>query len=123
MLKPNFLLTKKIPLTILRSTQGSYVGGEWVEGTETSIPVEVNIQPFKDEDLLLLPESDRSREWYKLFCADEIRMDKQGVAGWQADEFILDGDRYKVMKVKPYDKMGILNHYRATAARLEISAE
>ena len=123
MLKPQFLLTKKIPLTIYRTTQGSYVDGEWVEGTEVEVPLEVNIQPFRDEDLLLLPESDRSREWYKLYCADEIRMDKQGVTGWQADEFILDGDRYKVMKVKPYDKMGILDHWKAHAARMEISAE
>jgi hypothetical protein len=123
MLKLQFLLTKKIPLTIYRTTQGSYVDGEWVEGTEVEVPLEVNIQPFRDEDLLLLPESDRSREWYKLYCADEIRMDKQGTSGWEADEFILDGDRYKVMKVKPYDKMGILDHWKAHAARLEISAE
>ena len=122
MLKPNFLLTKKIPLTLYRTTQGSYVDGEWVEGTEAEVPVEVNIQPFKDEDLLLLPESDRAREWYKLYCADEIRMDKQGTSGWQADEFVWEGDRYKVMKVKHYP-MSILDHYRATAARLEISAE
>ena len=123
MLKLQFLLTKKIPLTIYRTTQGSYVDGEWVEGTEVEVPLEVNIQPFRDKDLLLLPESDRSREWYKLYCVDEVRMDKQGVAGWQADEFILDGDRYKVMKVKPYDKMGILDHWKAHAARLEVSAE
>ena len=121
MLKPKFLLTKKIPLTIIRSTQGSYVNGEWVEGTETQVPLEVNIQPFRDEDLLLLPEADRSREWYKIYCADEIRMDKQGTSGWSADEFVYEGDRYKVMKVKHYS-MSILDHYRATAARLEISA-
>ena len=121
MLKPKFLLTKKIPLTIIRSTQGSYVNGEWVEGTETQVPLEVNIQPFRDEDLLLLPEADRSREWYKIYCANEIRMDKQGTSGWSADEFVYEGDRYKVMKVKHYS-MSILDHYRATAARLEISA-
>ena len=121
MLKPKFLLTKKIPLTIIRSTQGSYVNGEWVEGTETQVPLEVNIQPFRDEDLLLLPEADRSREWYKIYCANEIRMDKQGTSGWSADEFVYEGDRYKVMKVKHYS-MSILDHYRATAARLEVSA-
>lgn len=121
MLKPKFLLTKKIPLTIIRSTQGGYVNGGWVEGTETQVPLEVNIQPFKDQDLLLLPEADRSREWYKIYCADEIRMDKQGTSGWSADEFVYEGNRYKVMKVKFYE-MGILDHYRATAARLEISA-
>lgn len=122
MLKPQFLLTKKIPLTIYRTTQGSYVDGEWVEGVETEVPLEVNIQPFKDQDLLLLPEADRAKEWYKLYCSEEIRTDKQGTSGWQADEFDYEGDRYKVMKVKFY-KMGILDHYKAHAARLEISAE
>jgi len=121
MLKPQFLLTKKIPITFYRATQGSYVNGEWVEGTQTQVPLEVNIQPFKDQDLLLLPEADRSREWYKIYCANEIRMDKQGTSGWSADEFVYEGDRYKVMKVKHYS-MSILDHYRATAARLEISA-
>lgn len=122
MLQPRFLLTKTIPLTILRKTQGSYVNGDWVEGAETKVPLDVNIQPFKDEDLLLLPEADRSREWYKLYCADEIRMDKQGDDGWAADEFVYEGDRYKVMKVRSY-RMSILDHYKATAARMEISAE
>lgn len=122
MLKPNFLLTKKIPLTVLRSTQGSYVDGEWVEGTETSIPVEVNIQPFRDSELMLLPEADRSKEWYKLYCADELRTAKQGASGWEADEFIWEGDRYKVMKSKYYS-MGILDHWKIHAARVEISAQ
>lgn len=121
MLKPQFLLTKKIPITILRKSAGSYVEGEWVPGAEVEVPREVNIQPFKDQDLLLLPESERSREWYKLYCAEELLTLKQGVGGHAADEFIWEGDRYKIMKVKYY-KMGILDHWRATAARVELSA-
>jgi hypothetical protein len=122
MLKPQFLLTKKIPLTIYRtSAQGSYVNGEWVEGAAVEVVREVNIQPFKDEELLLLPEADRSREWYKLYCAEDLIAAKPGVNGTAADEFMYKGDRYKVMKVRAYD-MSILDHYRATAARLEISA-
>lgn len=122
MLKPQFLLTKKIPLTIYRtSAQGTYVDGEWVEGTSVEVVREVNIQPFKDEELLLLPEADRSREWYKLYCAEDLIADKPGAAGSIADEFVWNGDRYKVMKVKAYS-MGILNHFRAMASRLEVSA-
>ena len=120
MLQPRFLLTKKIPLTLLRTTQGTYIDGLFVEGTETSVDIEVNIQPVKDEELLLMPESDRSREWYKLYSADEIRTAKEGVSGWDADEFIWQGDRYRVMKVRQYS-MGILNHYRAMAARIELT--
>lgn len=121
MLKPQFLLTKKIPLTIYRTlAQGSYVDGEWVASAATTVVREVNIQPLKDEELMLLPEADRSREWYKLYCAEDLIADKPGTSGTVADEFIYKGDRYKVMKVKAYD-MGVLNHVRAMAARLEVS--
>lgn len=122
MLQPRFLLTKKIPLDLLRKTAGSYVDGEWVEGTETTVPVEVNIQPLKEAELLFLPEADRGKQWWKVYSASEIRMDKQGDSGWSADEFVYQGDRYKVMKVEN-TSMGILNHWKALAARMELSAE
>lgn len=122
MSKPPFLLTRKIPLNIIRSTQGSYVNGVWVEGSETTVPLEVNIQPMKDDEILLLPEADRTREWYKLYCADEIRTLKEGAGGHAADEFVYKGDRYKVMKVKFYD-MGVLDHWRASAVRIETTAQ
>ena len=122
MLKPQFLLTKKIPLTIYRtSAQGTYVDGEWVEGTAVEVVREVNIQPFKDEELLLLPEADRAREWYKLYCAEDLIADKPGTSGTIADEFVWNGDRYMVMKVKRY-QMQTLDHFKAHAARLEVSA-
>lgn len=120
MLKPTFLLTKTVPLTVYRTSQGAYVDGDWVDGTTVEIERLVNIQPVKDEELMILPETDRSREWYKLYCAEDILADKQGTSGQQADEFIWQGDRYKVMKVRNY-AMGILNHYRAWAARLEVT--
>lgn len=122
MLKPKFLLTKKTPLTVYRTTaQGSYVNGSWVAGSTVEVIREVNIQPFKDEELLLLPEADRSREWYKLYCAEDFIADKPGDSGTIADEFVWNGDRYKVMKVKRY-QMQTLDHFRAMAARLETSA-
>lgn len=123
MLKTKFLLTKKIPLTVYRTAaQGSYVDGEWVAAVATTITREVNIQPLKDEELLLLPEADRSREWYKLYCAEDLIADKPGASGTIADEFVWNGDRYKVMKVKRY-QMQTLDHFRAMASRLEVSAE
>lgn len=120
MSSPQFLLTKKIPLDIFRSTQGQYVDGEWVEGTETTITVDVNIQPLKEAELMLLPEADRGKQWWKLYSASQLRMDKQGVGGWDADEFVYQGDRYKIMKVEN-TMMGILDHWKAIAARLELT--
>lgn len=117
MLKPQFLLTNKIPLTLLREGEGGYVRGEWVKGQVVPVEVEVNIQPVRPHEIQMMPESDRTREWYKLYCADEIRTAQEGDNGHGADEFEWEGHRYKVMKVVSY-KMGILNHFRAMAARV-----
>lgn len=121
MLQPRFLLTKKIPLDILRKTAGQFVNGRWVDGAETIVPIEVNIQPLKEAELMLLPEADRAKQWYKVYSASEIRIDRQGANGWSADEFVFEGERYKFMKVEHYS-MGILNHWKGLAARKELSA-
>ena len=120
MLQPNYLLTKKIPLVIIRRTAGSYVEGDWVEGSTSNINIEVNIQPLKDSELMMMPEADRSREWYKFYTNTLVRTQKEGSGGYDADEFDFQGNRYKVMKVRNYG-MGVLNHFRGLAARIELT--
>ena len=122
MLRPRFALTKTIPLSLSRKTAGYYQNGYWVEGSEITVPVEVKIQPMRDDEILLMPEADRSRVWYKLYCADEIRTLKEGAGGHAADEFVYDGERFKVMKVKKW-AMGTLNHFKASAVRIETTAQ
>ncbi len=120
MLKPTFLLTKSIALTVYRKTQGSYVNGDWVEGTEAEIIRTVNIQPLKPNEILMLPEAERTRQWWKVYSDEDLRTDKEGASGYSADEFIYQGERYKVMKVSNY-AMGILNHHKALATRIELT--
>lgn len=122
MLRPNFLLTHKIPLTIYRRSSGSFVDGDWVEGSTTEVPVNVNIQPLKGYEILQLPESERTRVWWKLYSADLLRTEKEGSGGYDADEFIWKGDRYKIMKVDDWaSAMGVLEHTKALAARIELT--
>lgn len=116
MLRPQFLLTKKIPLAISRQSAGSYVRGVWVEGTTTEVEVEVNIQPVKPHEVQMMPESDRTREWYKVYCADELRTKQEGDGGHGADTFEWQGHTYEIMKVQNY-AMDILSHHKAWAAR------
>ncbi len=120
MLKPSFLLTKTIPIVVNRKTQGGYIDGDWVEGIDNPITIQVNIQPAKDSEILLMPEAQRTREWYKLYSADEIRTLKEGTNGWPADEFVFNGDKYRVMKTSKWS-MGILDHFKAFAARVELT--
>lgn len=120
MLTPNFLLTKTVPITVLRKTQGTYVNGLFVEGTETQVARDVNIQPFKPSEIMMMPESERTKEWYKVYCSSDLRTVQEGASGWDADEFVWQGHRYRVMKVKNY-AMGILNHFCAFAARIPVT--
>ena len=121
MLRPQFLLTKKIPLTIYRKEKGSYIRGVWVDGPEVEVVVEVNIQPVKPSEVQMMPESDRTREWYKVYSADLLRTKQEGNNGWDADQFVLDSvspnSRFQVMKVRHYS-MGILDHWEAWCARI-----
>jgi len=122
MLKPQFLLTHKIPLTIYRRSAGSFVDGDWVEGEVEEIAVQVNIQPLKGYEILQLPESERTRVWWKVYSADQFRTEKEGPNGWDADEFIWKNDRYKIMKLDDWTNgMSILEHCKAYATRVELT--
>jgi len=120
--KPGFLLTGKTTLTIKRTSAGSYVNGRWVDGTTVAPAptITANVQPANTRDLLLLPESERTKEWVKVYTTDLIRNLREGVNGWAADEFTWNGDTYRVMRVKRY-QMGVLDHYKALAARVELT--
>lgn len=116
MLKPQFLLTNKIPVLITRSELGRHEDGDWIPGTSTTFTAEVNIQPLKPYEVMILPESERTRSWWKVFSADVLRTQKEGA--WDADTFVWKGDTYKIMKVDDWTGgMGILEHVRCTAVR------
>lgn len=122
MLRPSFLLTNKIPLTIYRRSEGEWVEGEWVEGSVVEVPVQANVQPVKPHQLLIFPEAERSKKWLRVFSADLLRTLKEGNGGWDADEFEWKGERFKVMKVDDWTEgMGILEHCEALAVRIELT--
>ena len=113
-----FTLVNKIPLTILRHSQGSYVDGDWVEGTEQQIVIKGNYHPFSDYQVMMLPESDRTRSWMWLFTADLVRSKREGVGGWDADRVVLDGDLYEAMASQKFS-MKVRDHYEIKLARVE----
>lgn len=128
--KPRFLLTGKVPITIYRTIgSGGYVRGEWKDPEAEEIEREVNIQPLRYKEVMLLQDSQRTRQWLQLYCSEDLRMDQEEgidpdtgevIEGWQADKFYWQGYRYKIMKVKKYS-MGVLDHYSAQAVRVEIT--
>jgi len=119
---PRFLLTRTVPLTIYRQEAGSYVRGVWVEGSIVEVPIRANIQPLKPSEVQMMPESDRTREWYRLWTTDLVRTKQEGAQGYDADEFIWKGYRYQIMKAQSWD-MGVLDHHEAWAARISVTPD
>jgi len=115
-----FSLVKKTPVDILRHAEGDYVDGEWVEGVETTVTIQANVHPFSDYQVMILPESDRTKSWVWLFTSDLVRQKKEGVNGYGADRFMWDGDLYEVMAVRNY-KMGVVDHREAKCTRVELT--
>lgn len=121
--RPTFTLTHSLSLEVRRKGMGYYDNdGFWVTSPDTVIAVEANVQPMSDTDLMLLPESERTKEWIKIYSAEQVREAKEGPSGWEADFVVWEGDVYRVMKSRHY-VMGILDHWRAMAAREPLSAQ
>lgn len=127
--KPRFTLTNWIDLTVNRYNGGQYVNGIWtIDTTPETFTVEANVQPMKYTDLLMLPESDRTKEWIKVYVAlndanhYQIRTAREGNGGWEADRFFWHSDEYKIMRIQHYE-MGVLDHWKCLAAREPISAK
>lgn len=121
--KPTFQLTNVIDIKVIRKV-GEWIMGKWVE---TVIPVEIiiegNAQPLKFQEILQLPESDRTKEWIKIYTTDHlITAEESAETGNTADVVLFEGNTYKVMKQRHY-RMGILDHSHALAAREPLSAE
>lgn len=119
---PTFALTHKVPITVERVTGGSWVKGRWVEGESVEIEIEGNVQPLKFHEIMQLPESDRTREWIKIYSAEQMyTSEESSEEGHQADLIHWEGKVYKVMKCRHYS-MGVLDHFHALAAREPLSA-
>lgn len=115
-----FSLVKKTLVNILRHSAGSYVDGRWVEGVETIVPIQANVHPFSDYQVVMLPEADRTKSWLWLFTSDLVRQKKEGSDGYGADRFMWEGDLYEIMKVQTYN-MTVQDHRECKCARIELT--
>jgi hypothetical protein len=113
---PNFLLTHKVTVTVLRKGEGSWVDGYWKDGTDTSVSIEANVQPLKGYELMSLPEVDRTKESIKVYCEETLRTLSE-VGQTKADLIIWEGKKYQAVKTLTY-KMGVLDHTKTICYRL-----
>ena len=113
---PQFLLTHKTPITVLRQCAGDWVNGRWVDGTEVRLPIEANVQPLKGHELQNLPESERSKASIKVYCVETLNTVEE-VGQTKADIVVWEGKRWQAIRTMTY-KMGVLDHTKTICYRL-----
>lgn len=118
---PTFQLTQSTAIRILRKGKGEYIAGIWQSSPETEVVLEANVQPMQFKEIMLLPESERTKEWIKIYSVEPLRTGNESNTGWEADIVEWDGEKYRVMKCRRY-QMGVLDHYHSIAARETVSA-
>lgn len=120
--KPGFILTNSTSVTVLRKGEGDYDDdGIWVTSTPVELIIEANVQPVQFRDIQMMPESERTKEWIKLYTTEELRTGNEGEDGWEADLVVWKNETYRVMRSRRYD-MGVLDHVHVLAAKIPTSA-
>ena len=113
---PQFLLTHKVPIQVKRYEEGSWVDGYFVNGVETTLDIEANVQPLRGHELLTLPEADRTKESIKVYCVETLNTLEE-VGQTKADVIVWEGKRWQAIKTMTY-KMGVLDHTKTICYRL-----
>lgn len=98
---------------------GAYVDGFWVPGNTSLIEITASCQPMTANELLRLPENQRTKEWVKIFTTTKLST-ADTEKKTNADVLIIDGSRYEVSSVKNYTMQGPvtgIQYYRCDAVR------
>lgn len=121
--RPTFQLVNVTEVVRKRYQMEKVKGRPVLTPIKPDLVIEGNVQPMKYHELLLLPESDRTKEWIVIYTDPEqdIRGAMEGDGGWPADEVVWQNLTYKVMRTQQY-RMGVLDHKKVLAAREPISA-
>lgn len=105
-------------VTVTRMAVGEYIRGVWQQGGNAKHVVVASVQPMSAQDLMLLPEGDRTTERIKLYSTFAFRT--QGT--WNGQQFSqdrvsVDGKVYSVVAVENYIMPKTMNiaFYKAEA--------
>lgn len=113
---PTFLLTGKLPVQVLRALPGNRVNGRWIPGDVVTMDIEANVQPMRGHELIVLPESDRTKESIKVYCVETLQTVEE-VKQEEADIVIWNNKKFRAIKTMTY-KMGVLDHTKTICVRL-----
>ncbi len=99
---------------VRRTATGSYDNtGVYQDGVQTVITVFASVQPLTGDDIERIPEGDRTKDMWKVYAADELRIHDEKT-GAKADKITIMGDEYVVQDVRKWP-----GHWRATVVKVE----
>ena len=95
--------------------------GKYIEPTPTTINIQATVQPMTPNQVLQMPEGDRTQSWCKGYTDVLVRTKREGVDGYKADTFVWNGDTYEIRKVDVWD-VGVVDHYKFYAIRVSLTS-
>lgn len=107
-----------IDVTLRTFGQGNHVDGLWQEPSQSDATIKASVQPANGDDLLQLPESERSSEVLVAYTLEPIYISAADDDLRPSDIIIYDGREYKVIHVGDWHNPGAnLKHYRSIITR------
>lgn len=89
-------------VTIQRKNAGSRVNGRWVDGADLPpLVIVASLQPVSGQDLMHLPEGQRTKTVIKLYTNTVLYTVREAVSK-VADIIVWEGKEYEVSRVWPY---------------------
>lgn len=98
---------------------GSWSGGRWAS-TETAIAMTGTVTVAKPQELVQVPEADRTTGVMVFYSTQPIfitRSDSTKAVEGTSDQIAWNGDRYRVSMVAPWKDYG---YYKALAVRMAV---
>ena len=118
--KMPFRLIRTKNINILRYGVGSYVKGKWVKGSTTTVPIQAIVSPvIKQSMLQFLPENLRAKKVFRLFSNTKLNGFQDKEEKQQADEFTLNGETFRIVKVGEWEDVGTFTGYEAYAIKVD----
>ena len=118
--KMPFRLIRTKNIDILRYGVGSYVKGKWVKGSTTTVPIQAIVSPvIKQSMLQFLPENLRAKKVFRLFSNTKLNGFQDKEEKQQADEFTLNGETFRIVKVGEWEEVGAFTGYEAYAIKVD----
>lgn len=89
--------------------------------TPTTLTIQAHIQPLTPNQIIQMPEGDRTQSWCKGYTDTLLRTAKEGTPKYSADTFVWNGATYEVRKVDVWDT-GVMDHYKFYAIRTSLTS-